>query len=154
MLRVREYISGICGVEYDFHDIIFTSFNMSKFMNLDARITIESVRSRKCDVKFNIISIIKNILFFLFVSGSKFLHFSLLSLKMSFPSHIKDGSKHILGWLWYYWIFPEHIKWQLLVFYTQIWSLLYQKINFILVKNSLKLYDQWWFPKIYQISIW
>ena len=88
---------GVCGVENDFHDIIFTSFNMSKFMNLDARITIESVRSRKCDVKFNIISIIKNILFFLFVSGSKFLHFSLLSLKMSFPSHIKDGSKHILG---------------------------------------------------------
>ena len=55
---------GVCGVENDFHDIIFTSFNMSKFMNLDARITIESVRSRKCDVKFNIISIIKNILFF------------------------------------------------------------------------------------------
>ena len=61
-------------------------------MNLDARITIESVRSRKCDVKFNIISIIKNILFFLFVSGSKFLHFSVLSLKMCFSSHIKDGS--------------------------------------------------------------
>ena len=70
---------------------------MSKFMNLDARITIESVRSRKCDVKFNIISIIKNILFFLFVSGSKFLHFP-FSLKMCFSSHIKDGS-NTLFWV-------------------------------------------------------